>query len=206
MVKKKNKGLTINIFIPHTEPKKNLKEEDYEQIISIDPARLNFAIRIERRYKNGKVIPLIFHRGSIKDFSTCEPNGLTNFLDQFEKYYDKTHMVIMERQPKLNFGIERIGSYVIFYFCQKLKNLPLQPKIYEIDARIKSQMLNFGKSNKKEVKQKSVIYYTDLLRKRNDDFSLKILENETKKDDLCDTGCQIEAFLKYLSNGSLQMI
>lgn len=202
---KKPLEFKVEEFYPHDKSKKERKwVQNFRQIISIDPARLNLAIRIERRYhtyntismtdKADRVETLIFHRASLKDFSNCEPIAIKELFDKIYKYIPTTHMVIIERQPKKNFGIERIASQIIFYLCELLRNQILLPSIYEIDARIKSRLLGFGK----KVKDDSEIFANNLFRKRKDNFAISILDSEQKKqDDLCDTVSQIEAFLKY---------
>ena len=51
----------------HSIPKKFRKwDQDYIQLISIDPGQVNFAFRIERRYHSGKIIPIAFWKQAFR--------------------------------------------------------------------------------------------------------------------------------------------
>jgi hypothetical protein len=197
----RKKEVNLVEHYPHDMQKsKRIWDKDYVNVISIDPAILNYAIRIERRYKNGDVKTIVFHKISISDKTDYDNscNNLFTFLDKLKKHFITINFVIMEKQPNLNPKIERIAAYTIAYFVRELKNLPLLPSIFEINSKLKGRMLNVPKKLKRiELKKWGIEVATSMLEDREDTFSLDILAGEKKKDDLCDTVIQSEAFFIY---------
>ena len=103
--------------------------QNYIQLVSIDPARKNYALRIERRYMNGLIIPLVFDKVEIEEI--VEMGGvtmnktyknLTSFLEKYENFYNGCHMIIIERQMVENYQATRIAQHTMSYFDFKLKN------------------------------------------------------------------------------------
>lgn len=188
--------------IPHTERKWH--EQDYYQVVSIDPAQKNFAMRIERRYHNGKIIPIMFDKVAVFDIKlegdTTVNNTyqqLTYFLEKYNQFYDDCHFIIIERQLPQNYQAVRISQHAISYFSIKLHNKPLLPSIIEVNPQLKGKMLGAPKGiNPKQLKTWAVEKGRELLTLRNDTFSLEVLYCfKNKQDDLCDTVCQIEALM-----------
>ena len=176
--------------------------QPYYQIISIDPAQKNFAFRIERRYHNGWIVPIVFNKVAVK--SSEETAGilinntykvLTSFLDKYKEYYDDCHFIVIERQLPQNYQAVRISQHAISYFSMKLQDRPLLPSIIEIDAKLKGRMLGGPKGSADgDLKRWAVEKARELLTIRQDHFSLSVLDHfRTKQDDLADTVCQVEA-------------
>ena len=190
--------------IPHTERKWN---QDYYQILSIDPGKIkNFSYRIERRYHNGKIIPIVFDKidfeSIIQEGTTTINNSyqvLTDFLNKYNKFYNDCHFFVIEKQLPNNYQAVRVSQHVISYFSIMLHNKPLLPAIVEVDSRLKGKYLGAPKGiGDKQLKTWSIEKGRYLLNLRNDTFSLQVLDCfKNKQDDLCDTVCQIEALMVY---------
>lgn len=191
------------IYYPHSLPSTERKwTQQYYQVVSIDPARKNYAIRIERRYHNGWITPVAFDKTAIEaidkegDATVCNTyQNLTNFLDKYKKFYEDCHFIIIERQLPQNYKATRIAQHSISYFSILLHNSPLLPSIIEVDPKLKGKVLGAPKGiNDKQLKAWAVEKGREYLTIRLDDFSLQVLDHfRNKQDDLCDTVCQIEA-------------
>nr|QBK90658.1 MAG: holliday junction resolvase [Pithovirus LCPAC104] len=189
-------------------PHKNFNNRDWSneeviRFISIDPGKINFAIRIEVRYRKDKFPPKmeIFIKKNFFNKNDNNDNNelysrITDFLDTFIPFYEKTHFVLIERQFKKNYTMIRISQHIISYFLFKLKDLPLFPSILEIDSKFKYTFFNSSSSKKKGMKYAGVEKALELLKNNKDDDSLSIISNSKKKDDLADTVIQIEAMCK----------
>jgi hypothetical protein len=202
-----DKSLHI-IYYPHTIPYTERKwNQNYYQVLSIDPGKIkNFSYRIERRYHNGKIVPIVFDKidfESITQEGTTTINNsyqvLTDFLNKYNKFYDECHFFIIEKQLPNNYQAVRVSQHVISYFSIMMHNKPLLPAIIEVDSRLKGKYLGAPKGiGDKQLKTWSVEKARYLLNLRNDIFSLQVLDCfKNKQDDLCDTVCQIEALMVY---------
>ena len=191
------------VYYPHI---KNVAERcwdnDHYHIISVDPASTNYALRIEKRYHNGWIRPVVFDKVSIKDidendgFTLCNTfNNLTNFLDKYKKYYNGTHFVVIERQLPQNYKATRIAQHTISYFSIILRDCETLPTIIEVDPKLKGKMLGAPQGiNDRQLKSWAIVKASELLVIRKDDFSQNIMKKfKNKQDDLADTICQIEA-------------
>lgn len=191
------------IYYPHIIPDTERKWiQPYYQVISIDPARKNYALRIERRYHNGWITPLVFNKISIESIEKKEDVNiyntyqvLTGFLDKYLEFYDDCHFIIVERQLPQNYRATRIAQHTISYFSIKLQDKPLLPSIIEVDPKLKGKTLGAPKGlNENQLKVWATQKARELLTMRLDKFSLQVLDHFKKKqDDLSDTVCQIEA-------------
>ena len=191
------------VYYPHSISYLERKwTQPWYQIVSIDPAQKNYALRIERRYNNGWITPIVFDKVAVasviedKNVTICNTyEVLTEFLDRYQEFYKDCHFVVIERQLPQNYKATRIAQHSISYFSLRLHNMPLLPSIVEIDAKIKGKILGAPKGiNDKQLKTWAVQKARELLIMREDQFSLQVLNNfRNKQDDLCDTVCQLEA-------------
>lgn len=200
-----NKSNVLNLLNP------SYKSEKYIQIVSIDPGIKNYAFRIERRYKNGWITPVVFDKWKLSDsiiMSDCTINhtfqSLTNFLLKYKDFILKSHFIIIERQLPHNYKATRISQHTISFFSFFLANNSLRSLIFEIDPKLKGKLLHSPPNiNEKQLKTWAVEKAIELLNIRKDIFSLNILSHyKSKKDDLADTICQIEALFIFLNLGT----
>lgn len=187
----------------HNISKKNRKweEQDFMQFISIDPGVVNFCFRIERRYKDGRIIPIAFWKSQFKS------NTYTNLLkklDEYIPYYKDTHVVIIEKQPPRSILINRVMQHALTYFMVRMQDYPLLPMIIEISSKVKGNEL--GCPYNTNLKKWASVKARELLALRNDEWSISVMDywkkstsipkNERKDDDLADTIVMIEAYCK----------
>jgi hypothetical protein len=205
----------------HSIPLEDRKwNQGWMQIISIDPAHKNFAMRIERRFPGGKkIIPIAYFKADIsgdivaptvkgakkyqnKDISqlTCTTfSKLNTLLNQYTEFYPDCHYVLVERQMPQNHKMVKVMQHIISYFSVKLLDMPLLPHIVEVDPKLKNVIFGFGKVDYSTGKKKGIEIGRKLLIARNDQQSLDILTFwKTKIDDLTDCLIQLEAFCRWM--------
>jgi len=199
-----------NEYYIHTSNRKDrLWTQDYIKVVSIDPATVNLAIRIEKRYKKvsrhpGLIVPKVFDKTNVFE-EVMEGSHLINhtfrnivrFLDQYADQYPTCHYIIVERQMTVNIKCLKICQHILTYFMLKLQDAPLCPSIIEIDPKLKGKVFQFPKGS--DPKKEAIEKATQLLTDRGDTWSLQVMHHcfKTKKDDLADTVVQIEAFMLY---------
>jgi hypothetical protein len=185
---------------PHTISKKNRNWDncEYLQFLAIDPGIVNFCFRIEKRYKDGRIVPVAFWKAA---FRNDRYSAILRKLDEFKKYYLETHVVIIEKQPPRSIAINRVMQHTLSYFMVRMQDYPLLPEIIEIDARVKGNTL--GASPDENLKRWASKKARELLKVRNDSWSLEVMDywkkpgrpkGERKDDDLADTIVMIEAY------------
>lgn len=182
-----------------------LHTDDYYQVVSIDPATDNFALRIERRWFNGTIVTLEWNK--IKFDRVTDESGLsilylqiTSYLNNYIKHYVDTHHIIIERQMAINNLASRVCQHVISYFVIMCQNHTKHPVIYEVDPKVKGKLLGVPKGlNRTELKRWGVEKCRELLYTRGDKVGSSILDGSGKKlDDSADTLIQIEALYTLL--------
>lgn len=197
------------LYNPHHKDLNSRKwNPDYLRICSIDPAPDNCAVRVETRPKHAGVQDFItcqlFTKVGFREEVSTEGYNLiyqtiTNFFDSHLALLKTCHLIVMERQqvPE-NYRSTRIGQHILSYILFRLSDAPLLPIIMELDPKLKGKRLGAPPLNYNGLKKWSTEKATELLTRRQDEYSLGILTTfKTKKDDLSDTVCQIEALFDY---------
>lgn len=188
------------------EATKNIPGRDYIKIVSIDPATKTFAIRIETRDVNRSMRPIYFCLWDVRDKVTKEENeptrvysNLTNKLDEIKEYFIDADIIIIERQPPINYRSTRIMQHTISYFSIILKDSIRYPIIYDVRPQLKGKILGAPpRISQPELKKWSVEKALEILNIAGDNWSaMDVIGKMGKKDDLADTVCQIEALLIY---------
>lgn len=183
-------------YNPHseTQSKEEIPKRDYLQIISIDPAIGNYAIRIERRYSD------IVETGFFEKFNFSDPlvekstELLTLVLQRLEKHIINCDLVLVEKQMSINYKATRIAQNTLTEIRRMVKDNERRTRIFELSPKIKNLILK--KKKGENHKALSVKRAREILEKRKDTTALSILNNNRKKqDDLCDTICQLEGML-----------
>ncbi len=184
--------------------------QDYHQFVSIDPGINNIGFRVERRYLTGRIITVM--KGETPCFDLIKPDSsrpeykvlndlyhqITSYLLAFLQVFHESHIFLIERQPPVNYMSVRVSQHILSFFSIYLRDSVLLPSIYEVDPKMKGQILNAPPNlNHNGLKKWSVEYGIQLLRARNDHVALDILAKETRKHDKTDVIVQIEAVAIY---------
>lgn len=197
--------------LPRTDPRTHFKPDNFIQIVSIDPGTVNFAIRIERRYFSGKIVPIFYQVWALRKrgkVDTARPNTiystLSGKLDEIKDSIIESHLFIIEKQLAINYQSTRVMQHAISHFIILVKDLPHYPIIYEIAPTLKGQCLGAPpRMSKNELKEWAIVKAKELLTIRGDTWSLQVIDKYKKQDDLGDIVCQIEAFLIFIGEGPL---
>lgn len=178
---------------------------DYIQVLSIDPAVKNLAIRIERWYKNKTIVPVYFNKHDLLEQKEDDESYNYAFysslilLKKLEPLIQQTHVFIIEKQLPVNYKVVRISQHLITFIGTAIHNNKLLASIYEVDPKLKGEMFGAGKISEAELKDWSVKIALELLNKRNDSESLKVFQMFPKKqDDLADTIMQTCALFQHI--------
>lgn len=214
-------GYPYTLLYPHSIPLNQRKwDQDYQQIISIDPGIINLAFRVERRYEDDTVETLDFERVKVKERSLVESKllitgtmssivqentylNIIKFLDSKEHFFEDTHIVIIERQVNDNRIAVRVDQTICTYFMLKLRNTLLLPSIILIDPNWKYTSLKAPKDVDKGLwaVEKSL----ELSKERDDIGALNKfkevakgrLKADRKSDDIADALIQVEGYFLY---------
>lgn len=125
--------------------------------------------------------------------------NLTVFLDQYKEYWEQCTTFLIEQQMgfgrKQNTMALKIGQHCFSYF---LFHFAMFKQVVEFPSYYKTQILGAPKkSTKHQRKMWSVEEAMRILLDREDNDTLKKITDRKKRDDVCDTITQLQAF-KYL--------
>lgn len=183
--------------------------QDYYQIVAIDPGEENYGIRIERRHKNGYIPTIVFEKVKL----TSGEKGVNvamifrsvaDYLDRFLNHFMETHYIVVERQLEINKAIiKEIEDATLMYFTLRLENSPLNPRLYEMDPKAKYKHTHPNGSqhgmNKRALKKWSPQRAREMFVIRQDNFGIQCIDQNQKKGDefgdttlMCETLAIIE--------------
>ena len=176
----------------------SLWKEDYRQVVSIDPALVNLAIRIEKRPLDKTQPITMVHFDKVAVANVVE---LQTWLMSLDSFFSSSHIFLIERQLiRHNPNAGRIFSHLCSFFMTKYTGL-----ITEVDPKLKSKILKAPKGV--DLKKWSVEEALKILKSRDDMESIKIIEKTKKKDDLADTVCQSQAWWqRFVESGEVNVI
>lgn len=170
-----------------------------------------FSEILNQVYVNGEIIlidnvDLSFGLVDSNNKYNCNKNGLdpkiyinmNKVLDKYKEYWDKCSIIIIEQQmnnnKKRNPKACKLEQHCFSYF---IFNYGLFKQIIEYNSIYKTRILgalkNISKYNRKKWAIKKAL---DILLKRNDTDTLKLINLRKKKDDLSDVIIQLQSF-KY---------
>lgn len=191
------------------------------QSTSIDIGIKNFAIRIEKRYNDGRVIPIYFHRidftkvgdntGATTGNATVDPRIILTtltFLDQIWEYLKDSRLIGIERQMSINVKATKMYQVVqTFFLCHISRFTYPDICIFDISPKLKGKILKSPKGITYDaLKSWGIEKAYEILTARGDQTSITYLRNQSKNksktvngipkiaDDLTDTIIQMEAF------------
>lgn len=165
------------------------------RIISIDPGVVNYAFRVEDRYEGGKVKTVYMKLMSFQK-EHRRYKDLTDYLDSKHLYIKSCDLILIEEQLGMSTNAYGMSRHTVAYFMVKTRNRYKTPLIYEVSPRLKTHILS--KDTPKRTKTWAVKLAKEMLAERGDTKSLEVVNNIKKKDDICDTIVQLEAFMIHL--------
>lgn len=183
------------------------------RVISIDPGRLNYCIRVEERpyrveiCQNYEIETLLYDKLKLtndeidldENYQSAHYNSLIKYLDAHLELFRTCHLLIIERQLPFQYKVLRIAQHTITYMMLNCRNLETSFLIFEVDSKLKSRALKASNLlNDRGVKKWAIDHALELLKFRQDTTSLNIINRSKKKDDYADTVCQIEALFTYM--------
>lgn len=190
---------------------KNNIDIKFLRVVSIDPGKVNLALRIETRYNNGRTDVEVYQKININKISETQVDEndspfkyediylkFINLLNQYIPYYMKTNIVIIERQILPNYDMIRLCQHFITYFTLMLYNSPLNPLLIEVEPGFKNRFFKMPKGSNAHSWAVNKAY--ELFELRQDNNSTKLLTSQKgKKDDLAVTAIQSEAVIQSLN-------
>jgi len=187
-------------------PNQSYWTEDYRQFTSIDPAIKNIGFRVEQRFKSGQIKMIHFERIALDDETKPLFASLQEMLDRLHPYMQHSHFFLVERQQPIssqnqvhtNSKVMRVFGHIMGYLLTKYANVGVHPMITEVSPKLKGKMLGFAKDlTYAQTKSTGVKMGIALLTAAEDTTSLAVIKAAgAKKDDLTDTVCQTEAFIR----------
>jgi hypothetical protein len=177
---------------------------------SIDVGTKNFAIRIEYRHNYHETVPLWF---DVNNFGQLGINRLTPYaMDGIIDYLSSipvlkhADIILIEKQVSMNTVCLQVESLLYGYFIKQIKDDVIKSScmLVAVNSKLKGWMLQAPKSlTSKELKKWATDKAINILAKRDEDWSLSVIQSHGKKDDLCDTIVQLEAFLIWIAEKEL---
>jgi hypothetical protein len=201
----------------HSKPKTDrIWSQKYIQVVSIDPAVKNLAIRIERWNFDKTIVPIFFNRFKLleeyKDTNDYNDYNLAfvsslKLLKTLTPYFNETHIFVIEKQLPVNYKVVRISQHLITFIATTIVDNKFLASIYEVDPKLKGEIFGAGKINEAGLKDWSVTESLKLLESRKDNASLEILQShinnkKSKGDDLADTIMQTCALFYHITQNT----
>lgn len=192
------------------------------QTLSIDPAPKNFALRIEKRYRNGYIEPIYMDKIDFSQYGDAsETTGttvvdprmlaaITHYVQALLPIMKETRIVAIERQLAKNYKATRIFQHLLTYFVMVVPSFTHPCIVVDICTKLKGKILGAPKGlNHYGLKKWGIEKAIELLTWRNDQWSLQVInhhrgKSETKADDMADTIIQMEAWFILVGGISTQ--
>ena len=183
---------------------------DFWRIVSIDPGKKNLAIRIDKRYNDGRIevelyqkinIPFEITDVVLSDTCPIKYNDLyfkvLQLFDNYKSYFLCSNIIIIERQILPNYDMIRLCQHFITYFSILLRNACLQPILLEVEPGFKNRFFSMPKGS--NAHKWVVEVALEIMKSRKDEMSIQMISScKGKADDLAVTLVQCEAVLQYL--------
>lgn len=208
-----------NIYTPEVLERRKWVGDHYT-FISIDPAIKNFGFAVEKRYKDGTIqveclykcqfteIVEVGNKGERKEVNV-DPLTLENitirectqFLDEFDSWYDQVNFILVEQQMIENWYSTRIMQHVFTYFTMIFRSGTRGkiPIIIEQNSKLKGDQLGYFWRDGITLKEFAVERAKEFAKTRKDKFVTKVIGAEKKQDDMSDVIIMIEAFCRYMN-------
>lgn len=185
-------------------------DEAWIQIAAIDPGIKNCALHVIRRTNSG-VKTLVLNKFDFTISSHVEPEDgidtmyymrVIEYLSKYINYFITSQYIIIESQLPINYDMVRLCQHIITFLSLYVKNQGLKPLIIEIDPKFKSKLLGAPTHmTYAELKKWAWENAVNILKKYNDNDTVNMILNTTKKDDYGDVICYTEAWWIVLNQG-----
>lgn len=123
---------------------------------------------------------------------------LTRHLDEYISYFDKCSIFVIEQQLKKSMNILRISQHCYSYFSIRyasFKHIILFPAFHKTNVLNAPTNMTYSQRKKWSISQAKLI-----LKNRNENNIIELINNQKKQDDMCDTITQLTAFKVLLFN------
>jgi hypothetical protein len=182
------------------------------QVVSIDPAIKNFALRIEKRYRTSFVETVYMVKVDFSQYgdvsestgtTTIDPRiiaAATSLFMQCLPLFQDTRIVMIERQMAVNYKATRMFQHILTFFLMVVSTFKYPCIIMDISPKLKGRVLGAPKGiNHAQMKAWGIEKALEILAWRNDQVAIQIIKqhrgkSKTKADDLADTIIQAEAW------------
>jgi len=181
---------------------------------SIDIGIKHFAIRIERRYSYGTIIPVFFDKVDFTKYgvdasdssgtAVIDPRILaaaTHFMKSIMPIISESRLIGIERQMAINTKSTKMFQHILTILLLYVPSFRYPDcVIFDIWAKLKGNMLGAPKGlTSAALKEWTINKVIELLQIRGDTWSLQVIQHhrgrtKTKADDLADTIAQMEAW------------
>ena len=102
--------------------------------------------------------------------------------------------IVIEQQMRCNVRAQRVGQHIWTWFHCKYPHIPVK----FVKSSLKSKYFEFPKNkNDLDLKKWAVEKARAILKTRNDEKNLRLLDEHEKRDDLADSFLQLLAHLEY---------
>lgn len=155
------------------------------RIVSIDPARLNLAVRVS---ENFSTIFLTKYSINGELYST-----LIDILESQKSLLLSCQVIIIEKQLKINTTATRIMQHLISHFYLMFQKTPFI--LIEVDAKLKNTLFPKGDCKIETIKKALELSSNDPLALKTFDY---FKSKKVKQDDIADTICQEYALVELL--------
>lgn len=175
------------------------------KILSIDPAVKNIGLRIEERMYTDKECTALtmihFERINIDEDTENMFVRLQQTLESLQDKCAGADLILIEKQQPIsnrgqihtNSKVMRVFGHIVGYYMTVART----STIIEVSPKLKARVLGFPKNlTYAQTKSHGIKTGVQILEKYSDLMSLGVIKSAgSKKDDLTDTVCQIEAFM-----------
>jgi hypothetical protein len=179
------------------------------RFLSIDPAQLNYTIRVEWRpgvkSRKQKIITYEYCHTNIAERAQRKgcfiTTAVTSFLDRYD--FSQVSVAVIERQMVENYKSTWIAHHTYCYLTMTYPDMI----VIDLAATFKSKILRAPSGlNKTAIKKWAVERADQILKQRRDHKSLKYLHINGKKDDRADVVVQLEALFVYFSRSDGEVL
>jgi hypothetical protein len=185
------------VFNPHTLDAL-LPMHETLTICLIDPGIKNCAVRVAQR-KGDTITTILQTKTSFENYTDV----MKYFID-LRPHLLMCHYIIVESQLRVNYDLIRMSQHIMSTIMLLVMDQGLRPLVIEVDATLKSRMLDAPKGlTKPQLKKWTTHMALRILESRGDHETVKLIQKAKKKDDHGDVVCYDQVFWLILATGNI---